>query len=291
MKKFRTKCPKKSKFFFIICFLFFIIGFISVFSFCIEPEKIIAYIKMTHFKDQDNQLLPYLITKTFGDNNETKALYIPDTKNYENKSDAIIYLYNTHQNEEYYIDLLMEHDITPSVMTSSYILREKLNNGGLKTMVETKDIKKTLEENNLNYQSSYIISRKFLEDAKLKHPTLKYFFDIHRDSVSYNNSITTYENKVYAKTLFVIGIEHDKYQENEALATKISDEMNMLVPDISKGILQKGGDQNNGIYNQDFSPNTLLIEIGSNTNNIMEINNTIEILSKSIIKVVSENGN
>ena len=86
----------------------------------------------------------------------------------------------------------------------------------------------------------------------------------------------------------MIGTEHENYQENEAFASQISEAMNNLVPNISKGILEKNGQGNNGVYNQDFSSKTILIEVGSSYNYIAEVTATMDILAKSLASVVGE---
>ena len=48
---------------------------------------------------------------------------------------------------------------------------------------------------------------------------------------------------------------------------------------MSKGILKKGGNGVNGIYNQDLSSNSMLIELGGVENDINEVLNTLDALS------------
>ena len=55
---------------------------------------------------------------------------------------------------------------------------------------------------------------------------------------------------------------------------------------MSKGIYQKGGEGVNGVYNQDFSSNSLLIEIGGVDNRIEEVMNTTVLLSNIISEVI-----
>ena len=54
--------------------------------------------------------------------------------------------------------------------------------------------------------------------------------------------------------------------------------------------MKRGGAGVNGIYNQDFSPNTLLIEIGGQYNSISEVNNTVEVLAEVLNEVINSNG-
>ena len=50
----------------------------------------------------------------------------------------------------------------------------------------------------------------------------------------------------------------------------------------------KSGENVNGKYNQDLSNKMILIEVGSNTNNIEEVTNTLEILSEIIGEYINE---
>ena len=54
------------------------------------------------------------------------------------------------------------------------------------------------------------------------------------------------------------------------------------------GIYKKGGPGVNGVYNQDFSPNTILIEIGGNENTTNEVLNTTLAFSKVFMEVINE---
>ena len=42
----------------------------------------------------------------------------------------------------------------------------------------------------------------------------------------------------------------------------------------------------NGVYNQDLSPKSILIELGGQYNEIEELNNTIKVLAKVILKYI-----
>ena len=164
-------------------------------------------------------------------------------------------------------------------MTASYMLREKLNNNNIPTMVETNDITEFLRTNNWNYASSYKVSRILMEDAKNKNDSLMYFIDIHRDSVNKKISTINIDNKNYAKILFIVGLENPNYNENLALTESINDMFNRKYPNLSRGIYKKQGKGVNGVYNQDFNNKTILIEIGGEENTIDEVNNTVEAIS------------
>lgn len=130
-----------------------------------------------------------------------------------------------------------------------------------------------------------------LEDAKRNNPTLKYFIDLHRDSVNKNISTTTINNKSYAKILFIVGLENSNYQVNLDFTDKLNNMINENYPGLSRGIYKKKGKGVNGVYNQDFDPNTILIEIGAEENTIDEIYNTCEAISNILTDYIKGDNN
>ena len=102
-------------------------------------------------------------------------------------------------------------------------------------------------------------------------------------------SKVTIDGKDYAKVMFVIGLEHDNYKENIEVTTKLNKIITHEYPTLSRGIYKKEGKGVDGIYNQDISKNTILIEIGGVDNNITEVFNTLEVLSKAICELIGDN--
>jgi len=206
---------------------------------------------------------------------ENISEYIEDPSDEEIKN-PIVYIYNTHQLENYSADNLNTYNIKPNVMMASFILREKLNNLNIPTIVETTNITDLLNINSWNYAESYKASKLMLESAKEDYPTLKYYIDLHRDSVKASVTVKTIGDKTYARTLFVIGLENENYKENLALAKKLHQKMEEKYPGLSRGIYQKEGPGVNGVYNQDFDPNVMLLEVGGVDNTIDQVLNTLE---------------
>lgn len=228
----------------------------------------------------DNKNMKLMYTAS-DDEYSLNSSYIKDTKE-EIIEDPSVYIYNTHQLEEYNSTNLEEYNIRPNVLMASYILREYLNKNNVKTIVETADITDFLNANGWSYSNSYKASRYYLDEAIKKHNNLKLIIDLHRDSIDYNLSTTTIENKKYAKVLFVVGLDHENYEANLALASKLNSLINSKYPTLSRGILKKSGKGVNGIYNQDASKNVVLIECGGYQNSIDEVMNTMIALSDVI---------
>ena len=157
---------------------------------------------------------------------------------------------------------------------------------GIATIVEERDIQGEVSRLGKKYYYSYTVSRKFMEEAKLKYPTLEYFIDVHRDSVSKNLSYLEKDGKGYAKVLFIIGKENPNYQENYNFTKQIFDLMESKVPGITRSIYEKAGEGVDGVYNQDFSPNTILVEIGGEENTVDEVYNTTLVLGEALKEVI-----
>lgn len=209
-----------------------------------------------------------------------------DDPNPTNIENPIIYLYNSHQLENYNSENLNIYGITPNVLMASYILRENLNNAGISTIVEEANMSDILTQHGWNYSYSYQASRLVMEEKKNKYNSLEYFIDIHRDSISKAYSTVTIGDKNYAKVLFVIGKEHANWTQNNAIATTLNSLIEQHYKGLSRGIIGKEGAGVNGIYNQDISPNCLLIEVGGVDNTIEEVNNTMLALADILQKYI-----
>ena len=198
----------------------------------------------------------------------------------ESKLEPIIYLYNTHQTEEYF---------DYSVYDATKMLANNLNSDGFISMFEENSIPVFLQDNSMKYYQSYRASRYYLNKAYENNSSLKYFFDIHRDSISKDKVTLNFNNKNYAKVLFIIGLENKNYSDNLDNALKLSNIINSKVNNLSKGIYKKQGKGVNGVYNEDFSRYVFLIEVGSKYSTKDEVVNTIAVLKESIKEFINTN--
>ena len=202
------------------------------------------------------------------------------------KENPTIYIYNTHQTEEYKPTSFLEYSVNPNVLMASYILEEQLSNKGNVVLVEEESVSKLRTSLGLNYAGSYKVTRSMMENAKKNNPTLKYYIDLHRDSLTHDKTTLTVDGKSYAKILFIVGLENSNYQENLDFTNKISDLLNQKVKGLSKGIYKKEGPLVNGVYNQDFSNRVILIELGGNENTIDEVYRSLIVLGQVLDEVI-----
>lgn len=310
-KKFISKIKKKR---FKLKFLLFCIIFITSLTFSFQ------YLLKSNIKIDDKYLVKMILNDNYNKNTNIFTSFMNKIKkgiqpvnllstNYFNlvKKDEIrkvekvskgeagndyqVYVYNSHQTEEYQANSFLENEVGPTVMMASYIIQDVLDKNNYKTLVEERSIKDLLRQNNWKYYRSYDASRVYLEDSKKNNPSLKYFIDVHRDSLKRDKTTITINDKSYAKLIFLIGTENPIYKENLEFTTKINNKLNEKYPNLSKGIYQKGGDGVNGVYNQDNSKYTLLLEIGGPDNRTDEVlNSTLAFLECFMEVIQNEEG-
>ncbi len=246
--------------------------------------KFLSRFTMDHPKDIISSNYFSLVDEEYAINSD----YIEDPKPNENLENPIIYIYNTHQLEEYKKSNDEDYNVTPNTMMASYILREKMNRKNLPTTVEVSDVSEILRMNNWKYYKSYDVTRMLIRDAKEKNKNLKYFIDLHRDSIGYDLTTLKTNEKTFAKVLFIVGLENPNYEKNMHLMDSLCIRMNNAYKGICKGLYKKQGEGVNGIYNQDMDKNVLLIEVGGVDNTIEEVTNTLDVFSKALEEYIGD---
>lgn len=210
-------------------------------------------------------LLGYYINNDVIENNNynDNLLYVMNEKE---EVRPLVYIYNTHQKEAYIGG--------KSVLDASLYIKELFLKSNIDTIVEKRDITEFMRVNNINYSYSYYASKYYIKDIMSKN-TIDLFIDLHRDSLDKNSS--TLDGK-YAKILFVVGGENKNYKVNYKLANDINNKIKNKYPKLTRGVILKSGKGVNGVYNQDLSPNMILLEVGGNNNNFDEVKNTLNLI-------------
>ncbi|MBP3765958.1 MAG: stage II sporulation protein P [Bacilli bacterium] len=301
MKKFKTKKKHKKLYLyiFIIVSLFFIFNFISNIKLTHSNEEFIRYMlnDSNYYKKYEHKnYLKYITKYLLNIDMEKPKKILESVFNYKesnnkieslnyvmNEKDPIIYIYNTHDTEEYNSNYLYDYDITPNVKMASFLLEGLLKKEGINTIVEENSMKEYLNNNNLAYSESYQASRYYLEEKLKKYPNLKLIIDLHRDSIPKDRSTISINGINYAKTLFVVGENNEHFKDNYNLSNTLNDIIKNKYPNISRGVLTKTGTGIRGRFNQDLSSNIVLIECGGSDNTIDEVMNTMVAL-KDMIK-------
>ena len=227
---------------------------------------------------------------TAGEDNYKEDLYSKITtyvdNNTKNDDNPLIYIYNSHQLETYSNIGLESNNITPNVMMTSYLLKEELKKKGISSIVEDTNISDFIKISGLSSDSFYASTRIFLKNAMNKYGSLKYFIDIHRDSVNKDISTAIINNKKYARILFVLGSTNSNYKENEKVMKALDSISDKQYPNLSRGIYYRPTPNWPDSYNQDLNSGIILIEVGGKENTIEEVSNTVNALSNIIYSFI-----
>jgi stage II sporulation protein P len=122
-----------------------------------------------------------------------------------------------------------------------------------------------------------------------KYPNLKLLVDVHRDAQKEREiTVANIAGQDVAKVLIIVGsnksgLEHPNWQQNYQLALKINEEMEKMYPGLSRGV-QVSPNR----FNQHFSENSLLFEVGSHLNTREEAIRTAKLLADVIASAISK---
>ncbi len=298
-KRFKSKPKSKMKllkigFVFLIIYISFSVVYNLIYNLYLSKlsnEEIIGHliknaennkVKNNFFKKyQDPQVILGEVFTFKEGNNDIPANKIVDVT-------PKVYIYSTHETESYEDKYLEVYNIKPNVKMMGYILKEYLEDLGISTLVSDGGVTDILKAHNWSYKYSYEASKELIMPVLNSNPNLKLVIDLHRDSAPLSKTLLTKDDINYAKVLFVVGGEHENYEVNYKLAETLKNYLENEVSGITRGISLKKGPGVNGIYNQDLNKNSVLIELGGQYNEIEEINNTLKILSKVILKYLEE---
>lgn len=203
----------------------------------------------------------------------------------------VVYLYNTFQTDKYKSNYFNKYSVGSFVTQASFILSEYLASFGVGSIVEEESVAKIMQDEDIIYTNSYGGSRILLERRKEEVPSLTYFFDLQLSSEERSATTVEIDGASYAKILFVVGTDYGGFEENQKFATRLDELVKSLQSELSRGVSLRGGEGYQGVYNQDFSDTTLLIEVGGVENTIDEVNRSLKVLGQAIAKYILEDAN
>lgn len=115
------------------------------------------------------------------------------------------------------------------------------------------------------------------------------YIDLHRDAYTEGAQLTcAYGDSEAARLMVLIGkgenfSDKPYFEENFALAQKITAAVNEICPALCRDVLVK-----TGRYNQHVAPKSILIEAGSNMNTLSEVLASMPVLADAIAEVYAE---
>lgn len=203
---------------------------------------------------------------------------------HQNDKNPRVYIYSTHDTEEYDSTLMEAYNIKYNVKIGGYILSDCLKDLGVPSYVEEESMTDYLRANGLNYNHSYYASAHYIGMRLSEYPSIDMIIDVHRDGIPRSASVMTIDGKSYAKVMFVVALSYEGAEANIALAEKMS---SLLPVGLTRKVSRGDGVGANGVFNQNLKDKSLIIEVGGTENTIEEVANTMELLSKAIFEVLN----
>lgn len=166
-------------------------------------------------------------------------------------------------------------------------LKTQLDFNGIQTDILAVDNMVELNKNGMKYSQSYNSIRPHVK-KRLEEAKYDLIIDLHRDSVGADLTTAVHDGEKYAKVAFVIGLDHPNSAENKLKAQQLKEEMEKLVPGLTRGILLKSGRGVDGKYNQDLNPSVILVELGGIGNSEDQLNRTIAVIAEATSSMLAE---
>lgn len=212
-------------------------------------------------------------------------------------TDPLVLIVHTHGTEAYseegvigYSDtynIPRSYDVTKNVIHIGRVMMDVLNANEVPTV--QCDVMHDAE----GYLGAYGRSAETIKEYLERYPTIKYVFDVHRDSVLMEDKtktrpITLVNGEIAAQVMTVIGTDelgcyHPDWENNLTLAAKLQKELNTSYLGLARSICLRGSS-----YNQELSPYALLLEVGSCGNTLKEAEVSAEILATKLAKLIKE---
>ena len=134
------------------------------------------------------------------------------------------------------------------------------------------------------YEGAYGRSVEGIEAYQEKYPSLVFILDIHRDAVEdaqhRQYKLISQEDPNAAQLSFIMGSNHDGWQENLKLAVAIAENIQADYPTVMRPITLR-----NSNYNQHKSLGSMLVEVGAAGNSLDEALNSARIFANAFARV------
>ncbi len=179
-------------------------------------------------------------------------------------------------------------DTDENIVAIGRVMSELLNESGIPTL--HCEIMHDLE----SYRSSYDLCADTIQKYLAEYPSIKYVFDVHRDAIARQNGdiikpLCLIDGKLTAQVMLLVGTnekgaDHPNWADNLTVAAKLQSKLTEKYERLARPINIRGAS-----FNEQFTPGSLLIEIGSSGNTLSEAKNAARLLTYSIAEMILEN--
>lgn len=194
------------------------------------------------------------------------------------------------ENTSYYTDSFSprSRDNNKNMIKIGEIVAKKLNDAGINTLHS-----KTLHDYP-EYTGSYTRSKETINWYLKKYPSIKIVLDLHRDSLSDGDTdkvklVTKIDGKNAAQIMLVMGSNtgivsnFPNWKENLKLAFKVQNKIEEKYPTLARPMMVMSK-----LYNQNLTTGSLLIEFGTDANNLEEVSYSAELVGNALAELLKE---
>lgn len=212
----------------------------------------------------------------------------------ETSSEPQVLIMHTHTTEtymtedtDYYTDAFSSRSRNTAVNMVSVgeIVAEKLNSAGIKALHD-----KT-EHDYPKYTGSYSRAAETIKGYLKKYPSIKIVLDLHRDAASSGDDKIKLSAEIggkrAAQVMLVMGSQSDgesdfpNWRENLKLAVRLQQVLENDYPALARPI-----SLTSGIYNENLTTGSLLIEFGTDANTVAEAHYSAELVGTALAKLL-----
>lgn len=244
------------------------------------------------------QLGEYYIGNETGYTPDIKSLMTAETSmpDFTETDEPYVLIIHTHGTEsylpegtDYYIDgegdIARTSDTSKNVVYIGKVMADILNAEGIKTL------HCEIMHDEESYQDSYSRAADTIKSYIAKYPSIKYVFDVHRDAImksdgSLVKAATEIDGESVAQVMTVVGSNYKgadfpDWEEHLSIALKLKNELDKKYDSLSRPVYLRGA-----AYNQQYTPGSLLLEIGSSGNTLSEAERAAKIVAKTIADMI-----
>lgn len=201
-----------------------------------------------------------------------------------------VFIYHTHSWESFLPllpgakipDEASSPDVNVSLLGTR--LKQQLEGQGIPALHDKTNMGDLLAQKKMKWYQAYKASHGYVKEALAQNKQIVFPIDIHRDDQRKNVTTKVINGKSYARLYFIIGMENEGREENMKIANAINSYLDKHYYGLSRGIFKKDKSKGDGTYNQDLSPNALLVEVGGVDNTLEELYNSIDVLAEAFGK-------
>lgn len=177
-------------------------------------------------------------------------------------------------------------DKSESVVAVADEIEAKLNAAGIKTLHVT------TYHDYPEYTGAYDRARETIKSYLEKYPSIEMVIDVHRDSITQNDGTkikptVTINGKKAAQVMIISGCDNDGslnfsgWQDNLIIATQLQKQLADDYEGLARPLYFAPFR-----YNMDLTPNSLLIEFGTDVNTLEEAKYSGQLVGESLVKVL-----